>query len=368
MQPSDHNHTNTMVSLVENIVSTHDIPHRQHIMAVLLLGSATTGEMCSRSGTSDIDLLLVMEDDIDEDGCFMLKEHLRKHFAVTQPETSLGLRCRYLQEMDNFSRYLALQGFHLPQAKILYVSDQAFDVSSTLYLCDFPNHSATGAEFLCIFGECLWGEIRAKAHQGISGYADHYLEAKVLLSYLNLLLVTDGVFIPTHRERAACWKSLHPGKSYDIIEAAVAIKRGANVTATGQSITKETASLRTLCLEMIGVHRDCQKINPIETDPAIFWLPCNRPDHHSDRINAMRDICRMMYSRISSSSIEAESTASSWCRKHTNSEIATLIKYLSDVPLAALAKQLHVHRIQHSEVSIRDWGHIQHLNPLSECS
>jgi predicted nucleotidyltransferase len=204
---------------------------RASLIAAYLIGSWSTGEASRQRGTSDIDILLVMHDSIDELACASVKAQIRSriHDEPVVGEITLGLRCRYGPELARFTRYLALQGYHSTHAVSLVTP-----VDKTFELPGFSTQVLSREELLCVLAEWLWAEVRARALSQDDDLAIQFAHAKNLLAYLNLALISDGVFLPTHMERTTYWQHRNPEIDRELLEDALMLKLG---TAECISIT-----------------------------------------------------------------------------------------------------------------------------------
>lgn len=343
-----------VIKSVVEIIASKELQQQQHIVETILLGSATTGEMCQMTGTSDLDLLLVVHDYVDDDACYEIKAGLRRRFATSRlAEKSAGLRCRYVNELISFSRYLALQGYHASHSIPLYGY-----ITRPNGLPEFDRRAASREEYLCVLGECLWGELRCRAQQGTSHEVDCYLEAKTLLSYINLLLVAEGVFLPTHAERGAYWKGSYGRELQWTIDSAVSAKIGVFTGVRWRDLHQGTKALRKAACKR---WQACAAVSTAEIDPAMFWMPHDAAARSSERCAAMSQICEILMEVLEKHDADrALAKASSWSSPmSTSSPFVNVVAAQANVPVRQLVAQIHTHRIASSEGSRRDWGHIK---------
>lgn len=306
---------------------------------VFLIGSATTKEICDITGTSDIDLLLLVEPGTSEDECEHIKERLRTELQVGPFSSKpAGLRCRYAHELKTFSRYMALQGYHSS------LSVSVFSAGEQVQLPDFERFRATRGEFLCVLGECLWGELRSQAVDNPDTDVQIYLEAKNALAYLNLLLVAEGVFLPTHAERVAEWEATHCVGSRQL-HVALAAKTGLGHKAERQDLTSLTAMLRQRAIDVV----ESLKRADDGMDPMQFWSTFSGLDMTDSRHNEAFRICDSLASLVSGRQPTTRQISPSTCAGFINS--------LGLESKRAAVSRIHTHRITESQASRRDWGH-----------
>lgn len=354
MQSSNSNSLSAISHELGEVFSSPYLRHRQHLLEVILLGSMTTGEMCRWQGTSDIDLLLIMRDEAVEDDCSEIKEDVRQLFSKRRcAQNLLGLRCRYVGELAAFWRYLALQGYHSSYALPMCINDGVFR-----NIPDFQRQPARKEEFLCILGECLWGELRARARSRECPKKDSYYEAKVLLNYLNLLLVADGVFLPTHKERAHYWNESRRDGMTEIIVAAVEAKTGVSLERGWQQLRLGTDALRALALNRWS---GCQTAEQgMVIDPAIFWIAQSAITDLSERANISLKICNLLAKVIADNQQgtvdDKELLISPGSR--VDCQLLHFLESCHGESYPLLVEKIQAFRIAHSEASRRDWGDI----------
>lgn len=310
------------------------------ISSVLLIGSATTGEICNVMGTSDIDLLILVDADTSEDKCTYIKYLLRTqlHNGPLSNKPA-GLRCRYLHELAAFSRYLALQGYHLSLSIRLFATHDCFP------LPDFERHAAARGEFLWVLGECLWGELRSRTNANANADIQLYLEAKNALAYLNLLLVAEGIFLPTHAQRVERWNSLQASDSKQL-KVALAAKTGGKLKTTRAELTLLTEKLRQQAIEKV----ESLSIDTFGDDPAQFWSTASEDDTHASRINLASCICDSLATLITDIRSTKSSLVPDGC--------AGFLDALGSDSKRTAVSRIHAYRIKESRHSRRDWGHL----------
>jgi predicted nucleotidyltransferase len=221
-----------IVGAVQAAVATTNLTD---VVQILLIGSFATGEAALSPSVTDIDLLIVTLDRLTLSAEIDLKRHLRSSIFENSESTCtgypLGIRVRCEQEMSNFSRYLALQGFHLRTAIPLLGKWSRDD-----WLAPSAWHSATLYEYAKLINESLWSDIRSMSLNYGADIAQAH--AKGILTYLNCILVSKGVFLPKHSARVS--NAISSGYvtkiGQDIAELAVAVKTGA---ATNARIAKD---------------------------------------------------------------------------------------------------------------------------------
>ncbi len=311
------------------------------ISEVFLIGSATTKEICDTAGTSDIDLLLLVEPDTSEYECTYIKEQLRSRLQMGSLSCKpIGLRCRYVHEMKGFSRYLALQGYHAPLSRSVY------SAGKHVQLPDFERFGATRGEFLCVLGECLWGELRSQAVDRPATSVQTYLEAKNALAYLNLLLVGEGVFLATHAERVARFTATECVGSRQL-QFALEVKKGLAHQAEHHDLTSLIALLRHRAMDIAGSLKTSNEgFNPMQ-----FWSSPSEPEAAPPRYDQASRICDALASLVSGRQPTTVQTSPSG--------FAGFINSLSSASKRAAVSGIHARRIKESKDSRRDWGHVR---------
>lgn len=327
-----------------------------NIVEVHLLGSIATDEMNhSVVGTSDLDVLIVVDDYVDERMCSSLKAELRERLARSHilARVSVGLRCRYSHEIPNFSRYLALQGFHSGYSISIYQRDGGIKC-----LPDFASHAATLDEYLCILAECLWTDIRYKATSGLGADVGYYGQAKSLLSYLNLLSISDGIFLPTHAQRVEHWRKINFEQNCEAFNVALKIKTGQSVSVKDSSILDQcTVHLRSLAKEKLLRYAANEVV---DIDPALFWMSAHQPIDWIDRRKLMRQLCVGFVELLNLEDIQKDQfhpSVSSFSRIEWQ-ELSNILALYPEHPISEVAGKIHSLRINNSPESKRDWGHI----------
>lgn len=327
-----------------------------NIVEAHLLGSITTGEINHSVGTSDLDLLIVVDDNVDERMCSLLKSELRERFAQnhTLAQVPAGLRCRYAHQITNFSRYLALQGFHSGYSISIYQRDGV-----AKGLPGFASHAATLDEYLCIFAECLWTDIRYKAIPDLGADASYYGQAKSLLSYLNLLFISDGIFLPTHAQRVEHWGKANFEQNCEVFDVALKIKTGQSVCIKDPSIICQfTAHLRNLAKEKLMRYVANEVI---DIDPALFWISAHQPISWNDRRKLMRQLCVGLVELLDIVEARGKRVYTSVPPLSSNEwqELKNILALYPEHPISEVVEGIHSLRINNSSESRRDWGHIQ---------
>lgn len=317
-----------------------------------LIGSQTTSEQSTRPGASDIDLLLVVDEDLDLHG----QAQLRKRTAVTLGSSDAlgghmtGVRCRHEFELEFFVRYLALQGYHSDCAVSLYHRDYL-----QTPLPAFSNVSVSRQEYICILGECLWGEIRALAAKRSLAAHTSYGEAKSLLAYVNLLLTSIGIFLPTHGERVVAWSSLAPPDDRRVLAAAARIKKGETGTEdSAHAIQSLLPTYRETALQaVVAVQEEREGF-----DPAQFWIGTHRELDKQQRLLATIEVCNALHKLLQ------ELTATRHRRKLAGTEVLVptfpplelALSCPAGTALSTITARINRFRLGEAQPAWRDWG------------
>ena len=252
----------------------------------------------------------------------------------------IGLRCRYVHELQEFSRYLALQGYHPSFALPVLDRDNA------VHIPDFPRHAATQQEFLCVLAECLWGELRSQAEVSPSITSRRYREAKNALAYLNLLLVGLGIFLPSHAQRIGCWVETYPQYAVQL-QAALHAKTGQSNNTKFDELEALTHSLRRLSI----ASKSALVPAPDGFDPMQFWSSLRKTETPAARIDEAHCICDALQAIVSGETFQERPLKSMACAKY--------IEGLIGVSKHTAVSRIHSYRIENAQASRRDWGHIQ---------
>lgn len=306
------------------------------VVQAYLIGSATTGEFNAATGTSDLDFLAIMGEGTSDEECAVLKQELRWSLEKKLDGRKVGLRCRYPPELPAFSRYLALQGYHASFACPL-IGKNAFR------LPDFSNHPATAEEYACILGECLWAELRAPDDASALSAVSEYLQAKSLLAYVNLLLVSDGSFLPTHAARVAHWNLT----SCDALTVPASVFQSRQVTGSrldGNEVKELCKRLRDRAMAR------AREFSPRQgyTGQPDFWA--TPWEAEGREIENGLEICEALFALLNGlPAITASSSAG---------RFSSFLRSLVTLPSREVVSRIHGYRITHSRDSRRDWGHI----------
>lgn len=295
----------------------------QRIVAVHLIGSCSTGEFRSEPGTSDVDLLLTVEDGLSADCVAGQVSRLGQVLGRTRNVgTRHGIRYRYVRELDGFSRYLALQGYAAESAMCVW------SASGLPVGLPPPDRSApSGDEFVCVFLESLWADIRA-GHLGAQVPAvQNYLHSKSLLSYANLLLIASGRFLPTHAARVEAFVGAD-GDGDAALLTALRFKTGATPSTdldTTVMCARQSYRRRCLRIALSAVTGDHLRLDPLQ-----FWFDAEAPLAPAERLRAAQETCRSLF---------------------------RLLLHGSNAPQGEVASWIHARRILLSCWSRRDWAY-----------
>lgn len=312
-------------------------PQSSPVAQVYLIGSATTGEFSAAIGTSDLDFLAIVREGASDEECAELKQKLRSSLDQRLDGRKVGIRCRCPSELPGFSRYLALQGYHASFAYPL-IETKAFG------LPDFLNDPATAEEYACILGECLWAELRSPDAWAPSAVSEHF-HAKSWLAYVNLLLVSDGSFLPTHAARVARWNLTScdaltvPASIFESRQAAASRQEGIEVSGLVERLRHQAmAQARARGLEP---GQRC-------TGQPDFWATLGDAEHVG--IEKGFEICEALAALLNVLPATTSSRSAGRC--------ASFLQSLVTLPRRETVSRIHEYRVTHSRDSRRDWGHI----------
>ena len=309
--------------------------HRTVVQAYLI-GSATTGEFNFTTGTSDLDFLAIVRSDTSDEECADLKQELRWRLDEKLNGKKIGVRCRLATELLGFSRYLALQGYHASFACPL-IEKNAFGMP------DFPIHPATAEEYACILGECLWAELRATDNASVPSSISEYFRAKSLLAYVNLLLVSDGSFLPTLAARVARWNLT----TCDALTVPASIFESRIATGScedGNTVNELGKRLRDRAMAHM---KDLSPAHEHAGQPN-FWA--TRGDGEDLGAEEGFEICEALSAVLNGLPAVTTSSPAGRC--------SYFLRSLVTLPQREVASRIQDYRVTHSRDSRRDWGHI----------
>lgn len=326
---------------------------RSDLKGAYLIGSLTTGELSPHVGTSDIDILMIVVDSLDDHGCEELKAYLRskvgeRFFGLTG---HLGLRCRYSRELGGFARYLALQGYHCNFATSLISPYEDGHLPPF-----FTKNSSSKDEFLCVLCECLWAEIRALALQGRDSVVVEYAAAKALLAYVNLLLVSHGIFFPTHRERIAAWVAQFRPKDEAALSHALEVKLGHSTSVNGLDFGYLLLRYRADAVERID-HLSNDFTGRF--DSAQFWIGKGVALDRKRRLQVTLEISRTMITLLASregTALSEIETTLTRMEDFSWPPLAELFSATQELPNKSLISRMNSFRVSESSYAKRDWG------------
>lgn len=308
------------------------------VVQAFVIGSLATGEACAIHKTSDIDVLLVVEAGASDEACEDVKSRLRaEHGLTVLAHVPLGLRCRNEAELESFSRYLALQGYHAASAVAVLPAARPHRLPG------FSGQRASRAEFACVLAEALWGELRHKAGLNPESEVMAFHVAKSALAYVNLLLVGEGIFLPTHVQRVAHW---HRAYGPDIrLDAALAAKSGRAAQSDVPALVELAAELRWRALREAG----SVPVADDGFDPMRFWASApSLGESHRGRDDDAVGICKAIACLLGAAPFVAPGPAAN--------PAAAFIESLRGEPVSAAVRRIQVWRVTHSLESRRDWG------------
>ena len=205
------------------------------LLDLLLIGSVATGERCNRVGHSDIDILAIYDDTVAAIDSAQRTAALRTLIAL-DPHVHVGIRWRKVSELDAFFRHLSLFGFHRGNVLPLLCSGH-FELKAV------DNRAPAADEALCVLAECLWSEIRLRELVPRSVGERLYIDSKLALAYLNLLLVQQRIFLPLHAVRVQRWEALNLTGGIDL-DAVLAGKFGSAPNTAASACAAAVGVLR----------------------------------------------------------------------------------------------------------------------------